>query len=152
MFIKLKKIFQADFEYYQGVSRAKIYLLRLLYSLMFIVLGIDVWSYIFSFQGVWEPGEAMKWSVWASFSALAGLGIIHPLRMLPILLLEIFYKLLWLLIVAYPLWLKDELIGSSAEGMTNAFLWVILAIIAVPWKFVFKNYFLKPKQVVRHSA
>jgi hypothetical protein len=39
----------------------------------------------------------------AAFATLAGLGIFRPLKMLPILLLEIFYKVLRLLVVAYPL-------------------------------------------------
>jgi hypothetical protein len=63
--------------------------------------------------------------------------------MLPILLLEIFYKILWLTIVAYPLWSTRKLAGSPAEGTTWAFLWVILPIIAVPWGYVFVNYVYK---------
>ena len=60
--------------------------------------------------------------------------------MLPILLLEIFYKLFWLGVVAYPLWAKGALWGSPAAGTTSAFLWVILPIVAVPWGYVFANY------------
>jgi hypothetical protein len=66
--------------------------------------------------------------------------------MLPILLLEIFYKVLWLIIVAYPLWSKGRLAGSLAEGITSAFLWVILPIVAVPWRYAFVNYIYKPKK------
>lgn len=77
---------------------------------------------------------------------MAGLGIIRPLKMLPILLLEIFYKVLWLVIVAYPLWSKGKLQGSSAEDITSAFLWVMLPIVAVPWGYVFSNYIYKPKK------
>ena len=68
-------------------------------------------------------------------------------EMLPIVLLEIFYKVLWLILVAYPLWSKGTLAGSPAEGTTSAFLWVILPIVAVPWGYVFVNYFYKPKRV-----
>jgi len=88
----------------------------------------------------------MVWCVWSAFATLAGLGIIRPLKMLPILLLEIFYKVLWLLIVAYPLWSKGELVGSPAEGMTSAFLWVLLPIVAVPWAHVFANYIYKSRK------
>jgi len=66
--------------------------------------------------------------------------------MLPILLLEIFYKVLWLALVAYPLWSKNKLADSPAEGMTWAFLWVLLPIIAVPWEYVFENYIYKPRK------
>jgi hypothetical protein len=65
--------------------------------------------------------------------------------MLPILLLEIFYKVLWLLVVAYPLWSKGALAGSPEEGTTSAFLWVILPIVAVPWGYVFVTYVYRPK-------
>ena len=132
-------IFQRD-DRYEGVRRINIYLLRLLYSLMFFVLGKDTWTHILTHRGSWEPTDAMVWCVWSGFATLAGLGIIRPLKMLPILLLEIFYKVLWLIIVAYPLWSRNTLTDSPAEGMTSAFLWVLLPIVAVPWGYVFANY------------
>lgn len=141
----MKRIFEADHEHWEGVPRINIYLLRLLYILMFFVLGKDVWTYIFTFQGEWPSAEAMNWSVWASFSVLAFLGILHPLKMLPILFLEVFYKIFWLFLVAYPLWMKNELTGSDAEGMTEAFLWVVVPIVAIPWKYVFKEFILFSK-------
>jgi hypothetical protein len=66
--------------------------------------------------------------------------------MLPILLLEIFYKVLWLVIVAYPLWSANKLDDSPAAGMTSAFLWVLLPIVAVPWCYVFVNYIHRPRK------
>src|SRR3984957_9682650 len=106
-------IFQRDARY-GGVRRINIYLLRLLYILMFFVLGKDTWTHILTHRGSWDPTDAMVWCVWSAFATLAGLGIIRPLKMLPILLLEIFYKVLWLVLVAYPLWSKEELADSPA--------------------------------------
>lgn len=143
---QMKSIFKADHENWEGVPRINIYLLRLLYILMFFVLGKDVWTYILTYQGEWQPTEAVSWSVWASFSVLAFLGIVHPLKMLPILFLEIFYKILWLILVAYPLWMRNELIGSDAEDITFAFLWVALPVVAVPWKYAFREYILFSKK------
>ncbi len=140
----LKAIFQRD-DQYEGVRRINIYLLRLVFVLMFFVLGRNTWTHILTHQGPWEPINAVAWCVWTAFATLAGLGIFRPLRMLPILLLEIFYKVLWLIIVAYPLWSQGKLVGSPAEGTTSAFLWVILPIAAVPWGYVFVNYIYKPK-------
>jgi hypothetical protein len=84
----------------------------------------------------------MAWCVWASFSVLAILGILHPLKMLPIVMLEILYKVIWLIIVAYPLWKSNQLVGSPAEGMTSAFSWVLLPMIAMIWRYFFKEYIL----------
>ena len=132
---------------HDGVRRINIYLLRLLYILMFFVLGKDAWTQILTHQGAWEPKSAMVWCVWAAFATLAGLGIIRPLKMLPIILLEIFYKVLWLMVVAYPLWSAGTLAGSPAEGITSSFSWVILPLVAVPWSYVFVTYIYKSKKV-----
>ena len=129
---------------YAGARQASVYLLRLVYGLMFFVLGKNAWTHILTHQGAWEPDDAMSWCVWAAFATLAGLGIVYPLKMLPILLLEIFYKVLWLIVVAYPLWMTGKLAGSPAEEETSAFLWVILPIVAVPWGYVCKHYIYQP--------
>jgi hypothetical protein len=146
MTIRLKAVFQRN-EQYEGVRRINIYLLRVLYILMFFVLGRETWMQIFTHRGPWDPTEAVAWCVWTAFATLAGIGIIRPVKMLPIVLLEIFYKVLWLILVAYPLWSTDTLQGSPAEDITSKFLWVILPIVAVPWGYVFANYFYGPKHV-----
>jgi hypothetical protein len=56
---------------------------------------------------------------------------------------------LWLMVVAYPLWSAGTLVGSSAEGTTSAFLWVLLPIVAVPWGYVFGTYFFAPNKNIR---
>jgi hypothetical protein len=137
-------IFQPSSKY-EGVRPIHIYLLRLLYVLMFFVLGRETWTKILTHQGAWDPYEAVAWCVWTGFATLAGLGILRPLKMLPMVLLEIFYKLLWLMIVAYPLWRKGALWGSPAEAITTPFLWVVLPIVAVPWSYAFATYVYKPK-------
>jgi hypothetical protein len=145
MAFSLKAVFQGA-DQYEGVRRINIYLLRLVFILMFFVLGRNTWTHILTHKGTWDPYDAMAWCVWAAFATLAGLGIFRPLKMLPILLIEIFYKVLWLVIVAYPLWSEGALAGSSAESTTSAFLWVILPIVAVPWAYVYANYIFKTKK------
>jgi hypothetical protein len=138
-------VFRRD-DRYESVRRINIYLLRLVYALMFFVLGRDTWTHILTHQGTWEPRDAIAWCVWTAFATLAALGIFRPLKMLPILLLEIFYKVLWLIIVAFPLWSAGKLAGSNAESTASAFLWVLLPIVAVPWGYVFGNYIYKLKK------
>jgi hypothetical protein len=145
MTFSFKTIFQRD-ERYEGVPRINIYLLRLLYILMFFVLGKDTWTQILTHKGPWDPTAAVVWCVWTAFATLAGIGIFRPVKMVPILLLEVFYKVLWLILVAYPLWSKGALWGSPAEDIALAFLWVPLPIVAVPWAYVFVNYIYKPKK------
>jgi len=146
MTINPKAIFQWN-ERHEGVPNINIYLLRLLYVLMFFVLGRITWTHVLTHQGPWDPTNAVEWCVWTAFATLAGIGIVRPVKMLPIVLLEIFYKVQWLILVAYPLWSKGTLAGSPAEDITAQFLWVILPIVAVPWGYVFANYFYKARTV-----
>jgi hypothetical protein len=138
--LSISSILGPDHEHYEGVYRINIYLLRLMFVLMFLFLGRDAWTYVLTHEGPWDPDEAVAWSVFASYSVLAVLGIVRPLKMLPLVLLEIAYKVMWLILVAYPLWSTNQLAGSPAEGRTYAFLFVALAIIAMPWKYAFDHY------------
>jgi hypothetical protein len=141
----IKNIFTPDYERYEGVRPINIYLLRLIYLLILVFVGSDSWRSIITHQGPWDHVRAVAFCVWASYSTLSVLGLIHPLKMLPIMIFVIGYKLLWLIVVAYPLWRADALAGSPAEEMTYVFLWVPLLIIAVPWKYVFQNYVMWSK-------
>ncbi len=142
-----KNIFKPDNQHWDGVPKINIYLLRLMFILIIIFLGKDSWTYILTFKGAWNATDAMAWCIWASYSVLAILGILHPLKMLPIVMLEILYKIFWLVLVALPLWKSNQLAGSPAEGMANAFLWVPLPIIAMPWRYFFKKYILPSKKI-----
>ncbi|MEO8515283.1 MAG: hypothetical protein ABI426_00995 [Flavobacterium sp.] len=142
----LFSIFKRDYNHYEGVPRINIYLLRLLFTLMFFFLTYESWNTILTHKGTWDNSRAAAWCMWGSYSAISFIGMLRPLKMLPIVLFEIVYKVSWLCIVAYPLWVKNELSGSPAEGMTRVFIWVVFPIIAMPWRYFFKTYILsKPK-------
>ena len=107
------------------------------------MLGFDVWTEILTHGKAWEPLPAVAFSFWGVFSVLAILGIVHPLKMLPLLLLQFSYKLVWLIIVAYPLWSAGDLAGSDAEGLTRAnSIGLALDIMIIPWGYVFKTFVL----------
>jgi hypothetical protein len=57
MALRLKAIFQPGAQY-EGVRPIHIYLLRLVYILMFFVLGKDTWTHILTHRGSWEPRDA----------------------------------------------------------------------------------------------
>jgi hypothetical protein len=135
-------IFRRNYERYDGVPKINIYLLRLLFTLMFLFLTYDSWTHIFNHTGPWENANAAAWCMWGSYSVISFIGILRPLKMLPIVLFEIVYKIAWLAIVAYPLWVNNELIGSPAEGMTRVFVWVVLPIVAMPWRYFFRTHIL----------
>ena len=136
----LKRIFTPDKNKYDGIRPINIYAMRFIYLLMASLLAIDVWSYIFTYNQAWEPGEAMNWSVWAAFTIFALIGISKTVAMIPVLLLEIAYKSIWLLLVALPLYRSGNLSNASTDDMLFPFAFVILPIVAMPWGYVFRRY------------
>jgi hypothetical protein len=138
----IKSIFAPDYEHYEGVRRINIYVMRLFFALMFVFLAPESWKVILSHEGTWDPTKAVAWCTWAAYSTLGILGVFHTLRMLPIMLFMIFYKGLWLIVVAYPLWSAGTLKGSPAEEMAYVFSGIIIPILFMPWKYVFEKYIL----------
>jgi len=137
--LSIKDIFKVDQTI--GVSKFRIYLLRVFYAVIVALLGFQVWSEIFTHTALWEPLPAVAYSFWAAFSALAILGLLHPLKMLPLLLVQFFYKLIWLIIVAYPLWSAHQLTGSAAQELTKAnSIGIVLDLLVIPWPYVIRNY------------
>jgi hypothetical protein len=131
-----------------GVSKFRFYLLRFYYALNALFLGALTWAEIFTHHGLWQPLPGVAFSFWAAFSTLAILGILHPLKMIPLLLVQFSYKLIWLIIVAYPLWSANHLTGSSAQELTDInFKGVVADLLVIPWPYVLKNYILKPKKI-----
>jgi hypothetical protein len=67
---------------------------------------------------------------------LSGLGLRYPLRMLPLLLLQLFYKAVWLLAVALPMWS-----AVRSTGLTHAMaIGAIVDLVGIPWPYVLANY------------
>ena len=143
--MRIPAVLRPDHERYEGVRPVNVYLLRLLFLLVFLFVGYDSWTYILNHKGSWDHVKAAAFCMWASYSLLSIIGVFRPLKMLPLVMFEIIYKIVWLIIVAYPLWSANQLAGSPAEEMTNAFLWVVLPIVAMPWKYAVDQYVLYGK-------
>ncbi len=127
---------------YSGVLPIQVYVMKLFFLLMFLFAAKDAWTELFTHQGEWNPEVAIAWCSIAAYTTLSGLGIFHPLKMLPIMLFMYFYKGLWLCFVAYPLWKAGQLSGTDAADWTPIFLIILIPMIFTPWKYVFKTFVL----------
>jgi hypothetical protein len=141
--MSIKNIFRVD--PIKGVSNFRFYLLRLYFALNFAALGFQAWSEILTHTGFWEPIHGIAYSFWAAFSLLAILGIIHPLKMIPLLLLQFTYKLIWSIMVAYPIWSAHQLPADHA--LTNIMVkGVFIDLLIIPWPYVLRKFILIQKK------
>lgn len=125
-----------------GVPIWRLYLLRAVYLLIAVGLGSMIWPLIIHHDKPWDLVKGEEMSLLGALSALCLLGLHYPLQMLPLLLFEITWKLIWLILIAVPLALAYKI---DADTMDNVFacLMVVIVIIVVPWDYVFDNYVKK---------
>jgi hypothetical protein len=118
------------------VSTLRLYVMRFVYLLNFILLGLDVWPEIFKHQGAWDPVKGVAFSFWAALSVLSGLGLRYPLKMVPLLLLQLVYKAVWLLAVALPMWS-----AVRSTDLTRAMvIGVVVDVLGIPWPYILASY------------
>ena len=123
----------------EEVSTVRLYLMRALYLLNFVVLGLDVWPGLINHQGAWDPMHAVAISFWAALSVLSGLGLRYPLKMLPLLLLQFFYKSIWLIAVALRQWP-----AVRSTDLTKAMvIGIVLDVVVIPWPYALATYVKK---------
>lgn len=123
-----------------GVSIARLWLMRALFAITGLLFGVPTLIAIFEDWGTYEPLEGVAYAFWGALGVLALIGVRYPLSMLPVLLIQFFYKMIWLLAVGYPLLNAgplDEYASSMMDAMRTG---VLLDIIVIPWVFVFKQY------------
>ncbi len=120
----------------KDVSALRLYVMRFVYLLNFALLGFDVWPEVFRHQGAWDPVKGVAFSFWVALSLLSGLGLRYPLKMVPLLLLQLVYKTLWLVAVALPMWST-----LRSTDLTRAMvIGVVVDVLSIPWPYVLANY------------
>jgi len=68
----------------------------------------------------------------AALALLCLLGLIAPIRMLPVLVFEVVWKLLWFAAVVLPQWLADGLTPET-EANLFAIALVVPYVLIIPW-------------------
>lgn len=118
----------------------RLHLLRSLFFLNFISLAFDNWSTVLFPKEQMGVLDGVAVSFWAGFSLLNLIGLRFPLKMLPILMLQLLYKSAWISGVYRP-----AKAASSIDAGIQEFFWICLAgivlnLVIIPWGHVYREY------------
>jgi hypothetical protein len=135
------------------VSPLRLNLLRAYYLLILVERSIAVAPALFGWRGPLGPFDGTAYSFWAALALLAVVGLRYPLKMLPLLLIHLAYKSLWLLAVALPLWRAQ----TPFDPAMTRFAWamaagVALDLLIIPWPYVIARYVRHPAEPWRAQA
>lgn len=133
------------------MSLPRLYLLRAGY--LFVAGGITAtqWPLLIHHDPAWPLMDGVKSSMLAAVSVLALLGIRYPLQMLPVLMFEIAWKVIWLAAVFLPLWAAGQL-DPATQQVASDCLWVVIVLAAIPWRIVWAQYATNPGDRWRAGA
>lgn len=128
------------------LSKGRLYAMRSLYLFTAVVVGFSVWPVVIN-QGrminggkPWDLIHGIAFSLYAAYASLMLLGVRFPMRMLPLMLLQPFYKLIWLIAVGYPLWAAGRLDPGTIGVIKFFAIVVVLDLVVIPWPYVFEKY------------
>ena len=124
---------------HEELSKARLNIMRGFYLFNALVIGYGAWPEIISPAKPWDMIHSVAFSLYAGYSVLLLLGVLLPTTMLPLLLLQIVYKLIWLTVVALPKWSAGQL-NLVSDNITFFVIIVVMDLIVIPWPYVFKNY------------
>lgn len=125
------------------VSTLRLYLLRAMYLLMAVGLGITVWPGILAPGDVSHMGSVVR-SILGALALMSLWGLRHPVKMLPILLFELLWKVIWVVAFGLGPWLGGELDPARQETLFACLMGVVLVPIAIPWDYVLRHYVRAP--------
>ena len=63
------------------------------------------------------------------------------MQMLPLLLFESAWKVIWLAVVALPLWTFHQM-DAAAQELASQCLLVVVILVVIPWRHVYVHYAL----------
>jgi len=113
-------------------------MMRAGYLLMAVGLIIVKWPLLLQASSLPVVDGAIV-CILTAMSLLALVGLRYPIGMLPILLFEVLWKVLWLAIVALPHLIAGDMDEATAELMFSV-LFVIAILAVTPWDYVWKRF------------
>lgn len=122
------------------VKILQLHLLRAMYLLIAIGLGISIWPEIIVPPTTAIDPHTVIRSILGALALLALLGLRYPLQMLPILLFELLWKLIWVIAYALPAWLQDGLDQYASDVLFACMLGIVLTPLVIPWNYVIHHY------------
>ncbi|WP_458780534.1 hypothetical protein [Arthrobacter sp. D3-16] len=125
-----------------ALSLLRLYLLRGGYLFMAVGLALTRWPLLIGHDSTLALMEGVVLYMLFAQSLLFFLGVRYPVKMIPILLFEMTWKLIWLSTVALPLWLSGELNDRAASVAMNSSL-VVIVLIILPWPYLVREYVTK---------
>ena len=114
-------------------------LMRVGYLVMGLGLAVVKWPVVIGYDRSTPLYEGVVAVILTAMSLLAFLGLRYPVRLLPILLFEALWKIIWLGVVALPAVAAGDVDEAMRQVIVNCSV-VVIVFAVVPWRYVWQRY------------
>lgn len=122
------------------VSLFRLYVLRAMYLLLVVGLGAMIVPQLLSHE---LTDRGVIPSLLGALWALSFLGLRYPLEMLPLLLFEFAWKLIWMIAYGLPQLSAGQYPPTFSDDFVNIGAGAILLLV-IPWGYVYRRYWKRP--------
>lgn len=113
--------------------------MRVGYGVMVVGLAVVRWPDVIFYDRTMPLFEGVTAVLLTAMSLLAFLGLRYPVQLLPVLLFESLWKLIWLSVVALPAVMAGE-VDQALSDLIFSCLFVVIILLVVPWPYVWQRY------------
>jgi hypothetical protein len=124
----------------QEVSLARLYAIRAVALLGVYGLFTTVMTLVDHAPDERGMLKAMVSGLWV----MALITLRYPLKMVPILLFELVWKLLWLIFFGLPQWWSGVGSPKLSEDLWSIGAFPLVCILVIPWGYVWRHYVKAP--------
>ncbi|MFF1817688.1 hypothetical protein ACFVWG_10360 [Kribbella sp. NPDC058245] len=121
------------------LSTRRLNVMRFGYAFMGVGLAIVKWPILIRDVDSLPVMEGVVTCLLTAMSLLAFLGLRYPVRMLPILLFEVIWKVIWVAAVTVPHLVANDMNAATSEILFKCSFDVVI-IAVVPWRYVWNHY------------
>ena len=125
---------------YLEVSTLRLWLLRAMYLFIAVGLALTVWPDIIAPSHTAANASTVIRALLGALALLCALGLRYPLQMLPVLLFELLWKVIWVVAFALRMWMHQGLDQYATETLFACLLGIVLVPLALPWGYVYRHY------------
>lgn len=125
------------------VSPIRLWAMRAMYLIMVVGIGLTIWPLIVNHGPGLPRMTGVALALLGTIGLLALLGLRYPLQMIPLLLVELTWKVVWLAAFALPRWRGGTIDEAMRTTVFETSLGAVL-IVVIPWRYVWANYVARP--------
>jgi hypothetical protein len=125
-----------------AVSLWRLYVLRACYAILAVGQG-SIQLPLFLHHAHWTLNSGVAHSFLLALALLSIAGIRYPLGMLPLLVYELLWKMIWLCGIALPLWVANQ-VDADTRASFFEIAPIMILIPLLPWGYIFSNCLAKP--------